>query len=50
MLGQALLVRCAASRLVVEERVLFPAELERAGGLWLISSVRRWRRAQLVRS
>ncbi len=32
----------------VRERVLLPGELERAEAVWLVSSVRRWRRAVIV--
>jgi para-aminobenzoate synthetase/4-amino-4-deoxychorismate lyase len=32
----------------VVERVLLPADLERAASIWLVNSVRRWRRAVLV--
>ncbi|HEX5725553.1 MAG TPA: aminotransferase class IV, partial [Longimicrobiaceae bacterium] len=38
------LLRCGE----VRERVLRPADLEKADAVWLVSSVRRWRRAVLA--
>ncbi|MBN2338382.1 MAG: aminodeoxychorismate synthase component I [Acidobacteria bacterium] len=32
----------------ITERVLRPADLERSTGIWLVNSVRRWRRALLI--
>jgi para-aminobenzoate synthetase/4-amino-4-deoxychorismate lyase len=32
----------------IRERVLTPADLRRTEAIWLVSSVRRWRRAVLV--
>jgi para-aminobenzoate synthetase/4-amino-4-deoxychorismate lyase len=34
----------------IRERVLYPADLERAEEVWLINSVRRWRRAVIINS